>query len=151
MFSPESSQYLKSSESNVAIASTCLRYLRSDCFDPTLSDKDFVGGITRGAYALQEYVTSYWLDHIIQACAHGISSQVLQEVSHDIEKMIELRRNRDFISRQIRRGNIDGLRGFEKKSHRLFETLNQIFSFIQQKRREYSISNGKNVGSTLGD
>lgn len=145
LFSPESSRFLKSLESNVAIASTCLKYLRSHCFDPTLSDEEFLAGITRGAYALQGYVVTYWLDHVVQACSHGMSSQVLQKISYDIEKMIDLRKNRDFFTPQNHRSIIHSLNAFQEQSDELFETLLNICSFNQRKRREYSISNGKNV------
>ena len=144
LFSPESSQYLGKAESNAAIATTCLKYLCSDCFEPTLSDEQVVGGIMRGAFALQEYISSYWLDHVIQACSHDVSSQILQETTKATEMMISLRKNRDFVPPQNRHRINYSLDIFSAQSVELSEHMLQICSFAQQKRRECSITSGEN-------
>ena len=146
LFSSESNQYIDKSEGNLAIASTCLKYLCSDCFEPTLSDQDITGGIMRGAYVLQEYAVSHWLEHVIRGLSNRNKRLSLKRISCDIEAIVELRENHGF--ERLHTGYVahPSLRIFEAKTPHVFESLVIIHSFLQKRWSEYSLADGKALG-----
>ena len=151
LFSSESHRYLNQSGGNTAIASTCLKYLCSDCFDPTLSDDDIRGGIMRGAYVLQEYSASHWLDHVARGLSKDNTSQSLEQLSGDIAAMVEQRKNSR--CNEVRTGRVahSSLKIFEKKTPELYATLVRIHLFLQKRWSEYSLADGKVVKSPTSE
>lgn len=143
LFSSESHGYLKKSEVNYAIAETCLKYLSSDCFDSGLSDEAINEGILLGAYVLQDYAASHWLDHILRGTTDTKTSRCLGEVSRNIEKMIELRKNWTCEGSYTARAPVNGLKILEDHAPEVFETLLHIHSFLQKRWREFSLDDGE--------
>ena len=143
LFSPQSDLYLDQAKGNFGIASTCLKYLCSDCFDPTLSDEAIIRGIMRGAYVLQEYVISHWLEHIMKSSLDGMTGHSLEQISCDIEKLVELRKNSGYTGSALRRVVVASLRSFRNKTPDLYEALVPIHVFLQKRQREYSLADGK--------
>ena len=143
LFSPESHQYISQSKGNIAIARTCLKYLCSDCFEPELSDQEITGAIMRGAYVLQEYAVSHWLTHVIRGLSNCIESLSLEQISCDIEEMVELRKSHDF--ELLHTGHVahPSLKIFEAKAPEVFKTLRHIHSFLQKRWSECSLADGK--------
>lgn len=127
----------------MAIASTCLKYLCSDCFEPALSDQDIIGGIMRGAYVLQEYTISHWLEHVIRGLSDCKKNLSLEQVSGDIEAMIELRGNNDFERTNTGYVAHPSLNMFEAKTPEVFKALIPIHSFLQKRWNECSLADGK--------
>ena len=142
LFSSQSSNYLKIGNANLSIVKTCLKYLRSNCLNPTISDDEMLAGIERGAYVLLEYVASYWLDHIIRACSNGLPSQDLVDLTQEITKVIGTRQNQAFVSIQAPRRLVPALGVFADQSKIVFETLLEVCSSNQRKRIEYSLLAG---------
>ena len=143
LFSSESHLRLNHAQGHFAIASTCLKYLCSDCFDPTLSDEAIMGGILRGAYILQEYVISHWLEHIVKSSLDGMTGHSLKQIPCDIEKLVELRKNSGYTGSHPHRVGVSSLRLFKDKTPDLYEALVPIHFFLQKRRREYSLADGK--------
>ena len=143
LFGPESDQYIKQSKGNITIASTCLKYLCSDCFEPELSDQEITGAILRGAYVLQEYAVSHWLEHVIRGLSNSIEPPSLEQISCDIEAMVELRKNHDFEILPTGYVAHPSLRIFEAKTPEVFKALTAIHSFLQKRWSEYSLADGK--------
>ena len=143
LFSSESHGYLITSEAHYAIAETCLKYLSSDCFDCGLSDEAIHEGILLGAYVLQDYAASHWLEHILRGSRNLKASSCVKDVSRNIEKMIELRKNWACDDSYIGRAPAHGLRIFEKYVPEVFETLMHIYSFLQRRWRELSLDDGE--------
>ena len=143
LFSSESNGYLQKSEVNYAIAETCLKYLSSDCFDSGLSDEAINEGILLGAYVLQDYAASHWLEHILRGSTDIKTSVSLEDVSRNIEKMIELRKNWTCEGLYTGRAPVTGLKIFEEQAPEVFETLLHIHSFLQKRWREFSLDDGE--------
>ena len=143
LFSSESHQYINQSEGNMAIASTCLKYLCSDCFEPTLSDQDITDGIMRGAYVLQDYAVSHWLEHVIRAISKRNKSLSLEQISCDIEAMVERRENHGFERLDTGYVAHPSLKIFEAQTPELFKQLVLIHGFLQKRWSECSLANGK--------
>ena len=136
LLSSQSSGYLEKSESNATIASTCLKYLSSDCFSQNLSDQEMLDGIIRGSYVLQGYVVSHWLEHLIKVSSLGVSSQRLHEISHDITKMIEKRSNPEFNPPQAKSTITYSFEVFENLQSDFSDTLKQVYTFHRRKERD---------------
>ena len=147
LFSSESNQYIDKSEGNLAIASTCLKYLCSDCFEPTLSDQEITAGIMRGAYVLQEYAVSHWLNHVIRGLSHHDKCLSLEQISCDIEAIVKLRENHGFERLHTDYVAYLSLKTFEAKTPHLFESLVIIHPFLQKRWSEYSLADGKVLSS----
>ena len=143
LFSSQSFEYLESGKANLSISNTCLKYLRSNCFDATISDDRMLAGIERGAYVLLDYVASYWLDHIVQTCSHDMASQDFAKLTQDIEGMIGTRRNSKFVPVRACRSSVLALDVFTNRSKIVYETLLETCSSDQRKRIEYSLSDGE--------
>ena len=143
LFSPESDQYINQSEGNIAIASTCLKYLCSKCFEPELSDQDITGAIMRGAYVLEEYAVSHWLKHITKGFSNSNNSLSLEQISGDIEAMVELRENYDYDTSHTGYAAHPSLKILEAKSPEVFRALVPIQSFLQKRWSECSLADGK--------
>ena len=143
LFSSEGHEYLKKSESNYAIADTCLKYLSSDCFDSILSNEAMNERILRGIYVLQDYAASHWLDHILRGLTERKTNNCLEKTSRNVEEMIELRRNLTCEGSYTGRAPMNGLKVFEDQTPEVFETLLHIHSFLQRRWREFSLDDGK--------
>ena len=143
LFSSESHSYLRTSEVHYAIAETCLRYLSSDCFDSGLPDEAISEGILLGAYVLQDYAASHWLEHILRGSRNLKTSSCVKDVSRVIEKMIELRKNWTCDGSYTGRAQVHGLGIFEEQAPEVFETLLHIYSFLQRRWRELSLDDGE--------
>lgn len=127
----------------MTIASTCLKYLSSDCFEPTLSDQEIAGGIMRGAYVLQEYAVSHWLEHVIRGLSNRNQNLSLRQISYDIEAMVELRENHGFERLQTGYVAHPSLKILEAETPEVFKALIPIHSFLQKRWSEYSLADGK--------
>lgn len=144
LFHSESGCYLKGSESHFAIANTCLKYLRSDCFNPNNSDQAILEGITRGSYILQDYVVAHWLQHAMEAVRHRKSDESVEDLSASISETIGMRANNSRSEPATISGPTPlGLEVLGKQKPGLFENLKSIHSFQQKKRRDFSLFNGK--------
>ena len=143
LFSPESHGFLTTSEVHYAIAETCLKYLSSDCFDYDLSDEAINEGILLGAYVLQDYAASHWLEHILRGSRNLKASSCVKDVSRSIEKMIELRKNWACDGSYTGRAPAHGLGIFEEQVPEVFELLMHIYSFLQRRWRELSLDDGE--------
>lgn len=148
LLSTESGKYLNDSQSNMNVATTCLKYLRSECFDPELIDEDVKSGILRGGYVLQDYAVSYWIEHVMRASSYGLSTQLTEQLSREIEETLTLRANSAFEEKRTAFITPSSLTLFEKPSSKTPSTLVQIWSFLLKRRRELSISEGKNAVPT---
>lgn len=143
LFSSESHGYLTKSEANYAIAETCLKYLSSDCFDSELSDEVVNEGILLGAYVLQDCAASHWLEHILRGSTALKTSICLEDISRNIEKMIELRKNWTCEGSYTGRAPVNGLMLFEEQAPEVFEMLLHIHSFLRRRWREFSLDDGE--------
>ena len=127
----------------MAIARTCLKYLCSDCFGPTLSDQDIAEGIMRGAYVLQDYAVSHWLEHVIRYLSNRNRRPSTEQIACDIKAMLELRQNHGFEKLHFGYGAHPGLKVFEAKTPEVFKALVSIHSFLQKRWSECSLADGK--------
>ena len=148
LFSSQSNQYLKTSDVNHAVASTCLTYLSSDCFHPELSDEAIKDGIMRGAYVLLDYAVSYWLQHILRGSTNDMKSKCLGQVSDKVESMIALRRNWKCEGSEGKYAPIVGLKSFEEKAPEVYETLVHVHSFLRRRWRELSLDDGESASTS---
>ena len=105
-------------------------------------------GILRGAYVLLEYAASYWLEHILRDSMGHTTSGCLEELSHEIEDMTELRKNCAFQGSYNDPAPVIGLRSFEKAPD-VYETLLHIHSFLRKRWREFSFADGKSASRSM--
>lgn len=125
------------------MANICLKYLCTDCFDPTLSDNEITGGILRGAYILQDYVASYWLQQIINSVPKGEGNDSLKKLIYGLEEMVELRENQRQEGLYARQVAAPWLKIFEgQASKKACEALFICHSFLRKQRQEFSLSDG---------
>ena len=143
LFSSESHSYLGTSEVHYTIAETCLRYLSSDCFDSELPDEAISEGILLGAYVLQDYAASHWLEHILRGSRDLKTSTCVKDVSRVIEKMIELRKNWSCDGSYTGRAPVHGLGIFKEQVPEVFEILMEIYLFLRRRWRELSLDDGE--------
>ncbi|KAL8788589.1 MAG: hypothetical protein Q9195_007233 [Heterodermia aff. obscurata] len=116
---------------------------KDDCFYPMLSDQDITGGITRGAYVLQEYAISHWLEHVIRVLSNCDKTLSLKRISSAIEAMLELRENNGFETLHTGYVAHPSLKLFEVKTPEVFKALVSIHSFIQRRWSECSLDDGR--------
>ena len=130
-------------ESNSAIAETCLKYLSSDCFNSELSDEAISDSIIRGVYVMQDYAASYWLEHVLRGPTDRKTSGCPERVSRLVKDMIELRENSIYEGSYTSRAPLSGLKIFEEDEPEISESLMHVYSFLQRRWREFSLADGK--------
>ncbi|KAL8828541.1 MAG: hypothetical protein Q9191_002532 [Dirinaria sp. TL-2023a] len=143
LFSSQSLQYLKDSEANSAVASTCLKYLSSDCCNIELSDEAIKEGILRGAYVLLDYAASYWLEHLPRVSVSHTKSGYLEDLAHIVENTINLRENETCEGSCSDPAPVVSLKRFEEEAPEVYEALLHVNSFLRKRWREYSLDDGE--------
>lgn len=135
LVSEQSERYLEIFKCNAEIALTCIGYLSSDCFDLSLSNEQIKEGILSGAYVLQTYAVSQWLQHIKDA--------VLQNKEHPdfdfcyaVHQFIEKRQVQGFkppISSSTRR--VEFLQRIEPDWPMTSHTLKYVAQFHERREQ----------------
>ena len=97
----------------------------------------------RGAYVLQDYAVSHWLEHVIRGLSNHSPNLSLEQISCEIEAMIELRENYSFERLYADHVTHPSLEIFEAKTPELFKALIPIHSLLQKRWSEYSLADGK--------
>lgn len=64
LFGSQPRHYLSIVDANYNMALTCLKLLSSDCFNEGLPEEVMRTNILCGAYVLQNYTVSQWLEHV---------------------------------------------------------------------------------------
>ena len=107
-------------------------------------------GIIHGVYILQDYASSYWLDHILRGSKDRKTSGCPGDVSRCVEEMIERRKNWTWEGSCTERAPLGSLKSFDEEAPELFETLMYIYSFLQRRWRELSLADGKSACRLTG-
>ena len=92
---------------------------------------------------MQDYAASHWLEHILRGSKNVKMSSCVKDVSCNVEKMIELRKNWACDGSYTGRAPVHGLGLFEEQVPEVFETLMHIYSFLQRRWRELSLDDGE--------
>ncbi|KAF2138225.1 uncharacterized protein K452DRAFT_90147 [Aplosporella prunicola CBS 121167] len=79
LFHTHSGRYLKEADGHANIASACIRYLSSDCFDPHVQDSSMQEFVVKGSYVLENYAYLHWFDHV-QKCADVAPETISNEI-----------------------------------------------------------------------
>lgn len=95
LMSEQSERYLDIVRCNINVAMTCMNYLASKCFDLSLSDADIRAGILSGAYVLESYAATYWLQHVEDAISQSREAPYFY-FCWDIDRFLEKRRRPEF-------------------------------------------------------
>ena len=119
-----------------------MKYMSSNCFDSGLSDEAMNEGIIRGAYVLQDYAASYWLEHILRCSTDRKTSGCLEADPPNAEEMVEIRKNWTYEGSYTGRVPVTGLKFFEENAPEVFDTLMDIHSFLKRRWREFSLADG---------
>ena len=97
----------------------------------------------RGAYVLQDYAISFWLEHIIKGSLDGRMGHSLEQISHDLEELVELRTNLSFEQSRLHRVAIPCHNILRDTIPEMFETVVSLYSFYQIRWRERSLADGR--------
>ena len=104
----------------------------------------------RGVYVMQDYVASYWLEHILRGLTDRKTSDCPEDVSHHLKEIIELRENLNYEGSYTGRAPVGGLKVFENKNPEIFETLMHVHAFLQRRWREFSLADGEAARRSMG-
>jgi hypothetical protein len=142
LFSAQSAPggYLQDADVNASLASMCIRYLCSGCFDTDLSDDVLRKHIMSGAYVLEGYACLYWLRHVKQA---GAAQN--RDLLGDLNQLMAVRRNMSFSEDVV--SSTKELDRFKDTAPDLFNSLIQADTFARRRWREFCLSEGKFDGS----
>lgn len=139
LFSPESKLYLKEGEAHARIATTCLRYLGSRCFDLDTNPNVMKERILNGAYVLENYACLYWLDHIKRS--EEITTAALAST---IQTFFTARRNfSSSVDRRSQSPSEPELERFQKAHPDLYPDLMAVSDFWRRRKKEFCFQEGK--------
>jgi hypothetical protein len=142
--SEQSERYLDIVRCNTNVALTCVSYLSSDCFDLTLSDDDVRSGILCGAYALESYAASHWLQHVRDAMSQS-KGPLDFDFCHAIYQFIEKRQNPSFKPPTITyRDEIGYLDRFGPDWPMTSGTLKNVADFFRRRQERVPLKQGNN-------
>ena len=119
--------------------------MSSGCFDLGLGIEAVEEGIIQGVYVLQDYATSYWLDHMLRGLTDRKTSGCPEDFSRSVEEMIERRKNLIWEGSCSDCAPLASLKSFQEEAPEVFETLMYIHSFLQKRWRELSLADGKSA------
>jgi hypothetical protein len=92
----EKDNFIDLTQARLDLATTCLKYLCFDCFDPDLQDKDVQDNLLSGAYRLYNFATSLWAG-LTKECARNLQMKALpEELIVLLERFIDERRNDEY-------------------------------------------------------
>jgi len=134
--SPQSNSFLEERRAHRCLASISVEYLRSSCFDPELHDEGLTRNILSGAYALENYICTHWVQHLKNSATTGI-----ERLEPSIWKMVQTRRNLNFAGDQAAGKDLDPFILYGSASRDLANAL--IFS--RKRSRDLSFSEGKSL------
>lgn len=139
LLSPQSKYYLTETTAHASVASICIKYLNSACFDQYIDDNTFGLHIRSGAFVLLAYVCNHWLHHIREA-----GEKALQDLMKGVECLIHKRVNRDFV------GNAATFESQNAESsphlssiERMNRMLDSSRAFSKKRKRDISFDGGK--------
>lgn len=139
LLSPQSKYYLTETAAHASVASMCIKYLSSVCFDHYIDDDTFGLHIRSGAFVLLAYVCNHWLHHIREAGEHS-----LQDLTKDIECLIQKRANRGFTSNAIILESQDAEQSQHLSSiEKINRMLHSSRAFSKKRKRDLSFDDGK--------
>lgn len=121
------------------MASICIKYLNSACFDQYIDDNTFGLHIRSGAFVLLAYVCNHWLHHITEAGKHDV-----QELLKDIECLIHNRVNRGFVGNAtiFESQNAEHFQHLSS-TEKINRMLDSSRTFSKKRKRDLSFDDGK--------
>lgn len=138
LFSGESKRYLKEGEAHARIATTCLRYLGSSCFDQDTNLDVVRERVLNGAYVLENYACLYWLDHVKRS-----EGSAAEELAGTIQTFLAIRRTSSFhVDRRSQPPSEPGLERFQKAHLDLYPDLRAVSDFWRRRKREFCFQDG---------
>ncbi|KAI5458921.1 hypothetical protein BGZ63DRAFT_361273 [Mariannaea sp. PMI_226] len=126
--------YLQDPTVHTWLASMCLRYLCSDCFDSDLSDEGLRKRIISGAYVLEGYACLHWLRHVKKG---GMAMN--QDLLNDLGQLMEVRRNTNFCGDAVSRTK--DFDCFKNASPDIHTDLTQADVFARKRWRDFCLNN----------
>jgi len=143
LFGSQSNHYLSVVHGNFTIASTCLKLLSSGCFDPALSDETIRTCISSGAYVLQSYAISQWLEHVKNASTEKACSQQVAKLCYAIDKFIHKRVNINLVeSVKVPTSARGEFQSFQQDLP-IYEKLMEIDGFMKKRQKGLCLQDGK--------
>lgn len=138
LFTVESSGYLSRSKSHSHIASICVKYLSSSCFNTDLSDEEILRNLLNGVYVLENFACTSWLFHVEQA-----GKEAENDLLPHVSDLLTQRSNPSY-TKVNSTADTDQLDSFKDASAEVHEKLKEIKAFLRRRWQDLSFNDGKN-------